>query len=101
MRVLRAPARLRPRSVRAKIVALLMLPIVSLMALWGFAAVTTASSIAGTETAKDVNSELLTPVAEFVTAVQTERTAALRHADAPAAFKSATAATDEAAFRPA
>ncbi|WP_416964479.1 nitrate- and nitrite sensing domain-containing protein [Streptomyces sp. Agncl-13] len=97
MRVLRASARLRPRSVRAKIVALLMLPIVSLMALWGFAAVTTASSIAGTETAKDVNSELLTPVAEFVTAVQTERTAALRHADAPGAFKKATAATDRAA----
>ncbi|WP_043684848.1 sensor histidine kinase [Streptomyces xylophagus] len=97
MRVLRAPARLRPRSVRAKIVALLMLPIVSLMALWGFAAVTTASSIADTETAKDVNSELLTPVAEFVTAVQGERTAALRYADAPAAFKAATAVTDKAA----
>ncbi|MET7484230.1 nitrate- and nitrite sensing domain-containing protein [Streptomyces sp. NPDC005538] len=97
MRVLRTSARLRPRSVRAKIVALLMLPIVSLMALWGFAAVTTASSIADTETAKDVNSELLTPVAEFVTAVQGERTAALRYADAPGAFKSATKATDTAA----
>ncbi|WP_019066610.1 sensor histidine kinase [Streptomyces hokutonensis] len=97
MRVLRAPARLRPRSVRAKIVALLMLPVVSLMALWGFAAVTTASSIADTETAKDVNSELLTPVAEFITAVQGERTAALRRADAPAAFKAATKATDTAA----
>nr|WSY54283.1 nitrate- and nitrite sensing domain-containing protein [Streptomyces sp. NBC_00886] len=97
MRVLRTPARLRPRSVRAKIVALLMLPIVSLMALWGFAAVTTASSIADTETAKDVNSELLTPVAEFVTAVQGERTAALRYRDAPGAFKSATRATDKAA----
>ena len=97
MRVLRAPARLRPRSVRAKIVALLMLPIVSLMALWGFAAVTTASSIADTETAKDVNSELLTPVAEFVTAVQGERAAALRRADAPGAFKTATAVTDKAA----
>jgi len=97
MRVLRAPARLRPRSVRAKIVALLMLPVVSLMALWGFAAVTTASSIADTETAKDVNSELLTPVAEFITAVQGERTAALRRADAPAAFKAATGATDTAA----
>ncbi|MFI6401410.1 nitrate- and nitrite sensing domain-containing protein [Streptomyces sp. NPDC050548] len=97
MRVLRAPARLRPRSVRAKIVALLMLPVVSLMALWGFAAVTTASSIADTETAKDVNSELLTPVAEFITAVQGERTAALRRADAPGAFKAATKATDTAA----
>ncbi|MFK4105721.1 nitrate- and nitrite sensing domain-containing protein [Streptomyces sp. NPDC019531] len=54
-----------------------MLPIVSLMALWGFAAVTTASSIGDTERAKDVNAELLTPVGDFVTALQAERTAAL------------------------
>jgi len=77
MRLSRTSARLRPRSVRAKIVSLLMLPIVSLMALWGFAAVTTASSIGGTERAKDVNAELLAPVGDFVTAVQGERTAVL------------------------
>ncbi|WP_055615671.1 sensor histidine kinase [Streptomyces phaeochromogenes] len=83
MRVRRTPDRLRPRSVRAKIVSLLMLPIVSLMALWGFAAVTTASSIGATERAKEVNAELLVPVDAFVTAVQAERTAALRYAAAP------------------
>lgn len=92
----RTSARLRPRSVRAKIVSLLMLPIVSLMALWGFAAVTTASSIGDTENAKDVNSELLTPVGDFVTALQTERTAALERAAAPAEFTAARKATDEA-----
>ncbi|MCX4762719.1 nitrate- and nitrite sensing domain-containing protein [Streptomyces sp. NBC_01275] len=97
MRILRTPARLRPRSVRAKIVALLMLPIVSLMALWGFAAVTTASSIGDTERAKNVNAELLTPVGEFVTALQTERSAAVRYADEPDAFAKAGAVTDEAA----
>ncbi|MCT9140005.1 hypothetical protein N4G67_13270, partial [Streptomyces violarus] len=70
MPVTRATERLRPRSVRAKIVALLMLPIVSLMALWGFAAVTTASSIGDTERVKDVNAELLAPVDRFVTALQ-------------------------------
>lgn len=97
MRVLRTTTgRLRPRSVRAKIVSLLMLPIVSLMALWGFAAVTTASSIGDTERAKDVNAELLTPVSGFVTALQAERTAVMRHEDAPAAYATARKATDKA-----
>ncbi|WP_326722570.1 nitrate- and nitrite sensing domain-containing protein [Streptomyces sp. NBC_00243] len=101
MRVPRTPDRLRPRSVRAKIVALLMLPIVSLMALWGFAAVTTASSIGDLERAKDVNSELLTPVGDFVTTLQGERTATLRYvaepgADSLAALETARAATDKA-----
>ncbi|WP_443046077.1 sensor histidine kinase [Streptomyces sp. GQFP] len=77
----RTSERLRPRSVRAKIVALLMLPVVSLMALWSFAAVTTASTIGDAERAKDVNSELLAPVADFVTAIQAERTAATGDAD--------------------
>ncbi|WP_030941904.1 nitrate- and nitrite sensing domain-containing protein [Streptomyces sp. NRRL S-646] len=91
MRTLRtATGRLRPRSVRAKIVSLLMLPIVSLMALWGFAAVTTASSIGDTERAKDVNVELLTPVSEFVTALQAERTAVMGHRSVPADVRKAT-----------
>ncbi|MBD9700502.1 sensor histidine kinase [Streptomyces sp. ID01-12c] len=81
MKIFRATTRLlRPRSVRAKIVALLMLPIVSLMALWSYAAVTTVAAIGDTERAKDVNSELLAPVATFVTALQSERTAAMRYA---------------------
>ncbi|MEW2116915.1 nitrate- and nitrite sensing domain-containing protein [Streptomyces sp. NPDC005474] len=83
MNLARISQRLRPRSVRAKIVALLMLPVVSLMALWSFAAVTTASTIGDAERAKEVNSELLAPVADFVTAIQTERTAAARYAADP------------------
>ncbi|MFI8534104.1 nitrate- and nitrite sensing domain-containing protein [Streptomyces aquilus] len=67
-----------------------MLPIVSLMALWGFAAVTTASSIGDTERAKDVNAELLTPVGEFVTALQTERTAVMGRRAVPADVRKAT-----------
>ncbi|MFG2030552.1 nitrate- and nitrite sensing domain-containing protein [Streptomyces sp. NPDC048825] len=102
MRVTRTAERLRPRSVRAKIVALLMLPIMSLMALWGFAAVSTASSIGDTQRVKEINAELLAPVDEFVTALQTERTAATRHAAAPDkagldALKAAGKATDKAA----
>ncbi|MEX3101335.1 MULTISPECIES: nitrate- and nitrite sensing domain-containing protein [unclassified Streptomyces] len=95
MRIPRATDRLRPRSVRAKIVALLMLPVVSLMALWGFAAVTTASSIGDAERGKDVNAELLAPVGEFVTDVQGERTAALR--GDPDGYRKAQTATDRAA----
>lgn len=101
MRVRRTSGRLRPRSVRAKIVALLMLPVVSLMALWAYAAVTTVAGIGDTERAKDVNAELLTPVADFVTTLQAERTAATRYAarpdaDSGAALKTAGAATDRA-----
>ncbi|WP_345018625.1 sensor histidine kinase [Streptomyces shaanxiensis] len=97
MRLPRTSARLRPRSVRAKIVSLLMLPIVSLMALWGYAAVTTVAGIGDTERAKDVNSELLTPVGDFVTALQDERAAAMRYSAAPDAFTEAHKATDRAA----
>ncbi|WP_210588298.1 ATP-binding protein [Streptomyces sp. GESEQ-35] len=97
MRVPRPTDRLRPRSVRARIIALLLLPIVSLMALWGFAAVTTASSIGATERAKDVNSELLAPVSDFVTVLQAERTAVLRRTAAPDAYATARAATDRTA----
>ncbi|WP_405536991.1 nitrate- and nitrite sensing domain-containing protein [Streptomyces sp. NBC_00075] len=93
MSMARTSERLRPRSVRAKIVALLMLPVVSLMALWSFAAVTTASTIGDAERAKDVNSELLAPVADFVTAIQAERTAATGDADV---LKRAQKATDKA-----
>ncbi|WP_105974578.1 sensor histidine kinase [Streptomyces geranii] len=93
----RAAERLRPRSVRAKIVALLMLPVVSLMALWSFAAVTTASTIGDAERAKEVNSELLAPVADFGTAIQTERTAAASTGTADAdALVRVQVATDKA-----
>ncbi|MDN3023152.1 nitrate- and nitrite sensing domain-containing protein [Streptomyces sp. S.PB5] len=98
MRLLRTTTgRLRPRSVRAKIVSLLMLPIVSLMALWGFAAVTTASGIGDAERAKDVNAELLTPVGEFVDALQNERVAVMRDPGDRAAGKTTAKATDRAA----
>jgi signal transduction histidine kinase len=101
MRLTAAMARLRPRSVRAKIVALLMLPIVSLMALWGFAASATASSVGDTRRVKDVNAELLAPVGQFITALQTERTAAAhpgaRNTAGLDVFQTAGAATDRAA----
>ncbi|MGW2659187.1 hypothetical protein ACWC1D_36915, partial [Streptomyces sp. NPDC001478] len=38
--------RLRPRTVRAKVISLLVVPVVSLLALWGFATVSTAQDVA-------------------------------------------------------
>ncbi|MGW6902114.1 nitrate- and nitrite sensing domain-containing protein [Streptomyces sp. NBC_01718] len=72
-----------PRSIRAKIVCLLMVPAVSLMALWAFATVTTARSVSELSQYKEANTTLLKPVDSLVAAVQSERSAALRQLAAP------------------
>ncbi|HEV7627898.1 MAG TPA: nitrate- and nitrite sensing domain-containing protein, partial [Streptomyces sp.] len=81
------PARLRPKSVRAKIVSLLMVPVVSLMALWGYATVTTAQNVSDLSRFKEVNATLLAPVSDYVTAVQAERSAAARYVAKPDASR--------------
>lgn len=73
------PRYVQPRSVRAKVVSLLMVPVISLMALWGFATVTTAQNVSELQQLQDVNATLLEPIDEFVTAVQEERRAAARY----------------------
>ncbi|WP_346780872.1 nitrate- and nitrite sensing domain-containing protein [Streptomyces sp. SPB162] len=93
---------LRPRTVRAKIVSILMVPVVSLMALWAFAAVNAAQDVSGRLRTQQVEKEVSGPVAASVTALQAERrAAALYLADPTAAraaqFDSAAAATDRAA----
>jgi signal transduction histidine kinase len=77
--------RLRPRTVRAKVVSLLMVPVVSLLALWGYATVTTAQDVARLRQSQRVDAELRTPLAAAVTALEAERTAAVRHATASGA----------------
>lgn len=77
------PERWRPKSIRAKVVTLLTVPVLSLMALWGHAAVTTASQVSSTEQLRQINSALVKPVADFTTAVQDERAADLRYRAAP------------------
>ncbi|WP_129669006.1 nitrate- and nitrite sensing domain-containing protein [Phytoactinopolyspora endophytica] len=72
-----------PRSIRAKIVMVLMVPVMSLMALWGFATVTTAQNVSELQQLKDVNDTLLTPINDYVTAVQAERVAAARYLTIP------------------
>ncbi|WP_432752151.1 nitrate- and nitrite sensing domain-containing protein [Streptomyces sp. JL2001] len=80
---------LRPRTVRAKIVSLLMVPVVSLLALWGFATVTTAQDIARLRQLQRVDTDVRRPVAAAVTALQDERGAAVRQAVAPGAARAA------------
>ncbi|MFG3343821.1 nitrate- and nitrite sensing domain-containing protein [Streptomyces sp. NPDC048018] len=95
---------LRPRTVRAKIVSLLMVPVVSLLALWGFATVTTAQDIARLRLLQSVDTEVRQPVVLAIVALQDERRAAVRQTAAPAAgradeLKQLGRATDAAVAR--
>ncbi|MFI7009401.1 nitrate- and nitrite sensing domain-containing protein [Streptomyces sp. NPDC050145] len=78
---------LRPRTVRAKIVCLLMVPVVSLLALWAYATVSTAQDIARLRQLQRVDAAVREPVTEAVAALQAERTAAVGYATAPAAAR--------------
>ncbi|MFE3166326.1 nitrate- and nitrite sensing domain-containing protein [Streptomyces sp. NPDC059224] len=83
-----APAggwRIRPRTVRAKVVCLLMVPVMSLLALWAYATVTTAQDVSRLRQSQRVDAALRTPVADAVAALQAERTAAVRYATDPTA----------------
>ncbi|WP_328940538.1 nitrate- and nitrite sensing domain-containing protein [Streptomyces sp. NBC_00250] len=95
---------LRPRTVRAKIVSLLMVPVVSLLALWGFATVTTAQDVARLRQLQRVDAEIREPVTAAVAALQAERRAAVRQIAAPGAtrvaeLKDRIRRTDEAVDR--
>ncbi|MFF0431308.1 nitrate- and nitrite sensing domain-containing protein [Streptomyces sp. NPDC004327] len=85
----RGPHGLRPRTVRAKIVSLLMVPVVSLLALWGFATVTTAQDIARLRLLQSVDIDVRQPVVHALAALQDERRAAVRQAAAPGAGRAA------------
>ncbi|MFE6974141.1 nitrate- and nitrite sensing domain-containing protein [Streptomyces sp. NPDC057682] len=97
----RGALRLRPRTVRAKIISLLMVPVVSLLALWGFATVSTAQDVARLRQLQRVDDEVRAPVAAAVAALQAERGAAMVQRADPdaahaAALRSAAARTDTA-----
>ncbi|MGX1128909.1 signal transduction histidine kinase [Streptomyces glaucescens] len=77
--------RIRPRTVRAKIICLLMVPVVSLLALWAYATVTTAQDVSRLRQLQRVDAEVRTPVADAVAALQSERAAAVRYATDPSA----------------
>ncbi|GAA2599692.1 nitrate- and nitrite sensing domain-containing protein [Streptomyces roseoviolaceus] len=79
---------IRPRTVRAKIVCLLMVPVVSLLALWAYATVTTAQDVSRLRQVQRVDAMVRAPVAAAVAALQAERAAAVRHATDPSAVPS-------------
>ncbi|MFF1408574.1 nitrate- and nitrite sensing domain-containing protein [Streptomyces sp. NPDC058289] len=83
--------RLRPATVRAKIVSLLMVPVVSLLALWAFATVDAAQDVARLTRAQRVDRELRAPVEAAVTALQAERRTAVRLLADPTAGQAAAA----------
>ncbi|WP_177239753.1 sensor histidine kinase [Streptomyces monashensis] len=76
---------LRPRTVRAKVVSLLMVPVVSLLSLWAYATVSTAQDVARLRQSQQVDADLRTPVAAAVAVLQAERAAAVRHVLSPGA----------------
>ncbi|MFD5624885.1 nitrate- and nitrite sensing domain-containing protein [Streptomyces sp. NPDC127072] len=80
---------IRPRTVRAKIVCLLMVPVVSLLALWAYATVTTAQDVARLRQLQSVDATVRGPVGTAVAALQSERAAAVRYATAPATEREA------------
>ncbi|TXS58275.1 nitrate- and nitrite sensing domain-containing protein [Streptomyces sp. t39] len=90
---------LRARTVRAKVICLLMVPVLSLLALWGFATVTTAQDMSELRLLRHVDAQVSTPLAGALAALQAERLAALRQIAAPdaeraAALRTAAARTD-------
>ncbi|MFI9151412.1 nitrate- and nitrite sensing domain-containing protein [Streptomyces sp. NPDC053367] len=94
----------RPRTVRARIVCLLMVPVVSLLALWAYATVTTAQDVSRLRQLQRVDAEVRAPVAAAVAALQAERAAAVRRATDPSAGRGddldrLTRATDRAVAR--
>ncbi|MFD2419826.1 sensor histidine kinase [Amycolatopsis pigmentata] len=67
--------RLRPKSVRAKVAALLLVPVVSLLVLGALAAVSTMQDAWSLQQRKDLGANLATPVAALTTRLQAERSA--------------------------
>ncbi|EPJ34432.1 hypothetical protein STAFG_8520 [Streptomyces afghaniensis 772] len=70
---------------RAKIVCLLMVPVVSLLALWAHATVTTAQDVSRLRQVQRVDATVRAPVSAAVAALQAERAAAVRQATDPSA----------------
>ena len=68
--------RFAPRTVRARIVCLLALPVVSLTSLWGIAAVNTISAAYTQSQARTMDSVVAIPLDDTVVALQRERSAA-------------------------
>ncbi|WP_330329079.1 nitrate- and nitrite sensing domain-containing protein [Streptomyces sp. NBC_00536] len=85
----------RAGTVRAKVVSLLMVPVVSLLALWAFATVSTAQDIARIARAQQLDDRIRTPVDRAIAALQAERATAVRFLADPAAADQAAALQEQ------
>lgn len=94
--------RFRGKSIRRKIVALLLVPLVSLTAIWGFATVLTGREASRLFTVSSLVEKVGYPIEDTVRVVQQERRQTLvyladpRAADALSALRRTRTATDEA-----
>ncbi|MER6572568.1 nitrate- and nitrite sensing domain-containing protein [Streptomyces sp. NPDC001093] len=94
--------RFRGKSIRRKIVALLLVPLVSLTAIWGFATVLTGREVARLFQVSDVRQDIGYPAEDTVRELQQERRQTLvyladpRAADSLSALQRTRAATDRA-----
>ncbi|WP_432157158.1 MULTISPECIES: nitrate- and nitrite sensing domain-containing protein [unclassified Streptomyces] len=92
--------RFRGKSIRRKIVALLLVPLVSLAAVWGFATVLTGREVSRLFTVSSLTEKVGYPVEDTLRVIQQERRQTLvyladpRAADALAALRRTRAATD-------
>ncbi|MFE2110498.1 nitrate- and nitrite sensing domain-containing protein, partial [Kitasatospora sp. NPDC059463] len=92
--------RLRSSSIRAKIIALLLVPIVALAALWAYATLTTAGDVWSRLDLSRTYKEFGTPVDQYAHDLQNERRAAVKRLADPAsraardALEQAQAVTD-------
>ncbi|MEU0945983.1 nitrate- and nitrite sensing domain-containing protein [Streptomyces canus] len=94
--------RFRGKSIRRKIVALLLVPLVSLIAVWGFATVLTGREVARLFQVSTVTEKLGYPIEDTVRVLQQERRQTLvyladpRASDALSALHGTRSASDEA-----
>ncbi|MDQ1043791.1 nitrate- and nitrite sensing domain-containing protein [Streptomyces sp. V4I2] len=94
--------RFRGKSIRRKIVALLLVPLVSLIAIWGFATVLTGREVAQLFHVSSVVEKIGYPTEDTVRVLQQERRQTLvyladpRASDALSALRSTRSATDDA-----
>jgi signal transduction histidine kinase len=92
--------RLRPRTVRAKIVTLLAVPVIALMALWGLAAVTAVRSAYAEQQVTASEKPVRATMADAQAALSRERAAAVRlltqQSPQAGSFTAAASATDTA-----
>ncbi|MFG2355155.1 nitrate- and nitrite sensing domain-containing protein [Streptomyces sp. NPDC048521] len=94
--------RFRGKSIRRKIVALLLVPLVSLTAIWGFATILTGREVAQLFRVTDVVQDIGYPTEDTVRVLQQERRQTLvyladpRAADALSALRRTRGATDRA-----